>query len=346
MKLKRLVLNGLLMAVSITISVAAVEYGTRLLFPALAPSGQIRFVVGKGDMPNLGPKHMSLRQVKNTGDFNVRVNFNKYGFRDVKDLAESEPEDYFVVGDSLSFGWGVEENERYSDLIQAALKRPVFNLCIPGNIDDFEKLVNYAKEKGAKVKKLIIAISMGHNLANYEDKARAEKDPPGPPGFLHSIKPFLMTNSAFYFLVTSFIHKNEALKNIAIDFGLITPNLEGIAHKAYSPKILKSTALRAARLARQYDTLIVIAPSRALWFGSDEEKKIARRIHREFVARLKELGLKVANIRPAFEAEDDPLKNYFANDGHWSPKGHASAARAIIRQLKPDAARDTKAKPD
>jgi lysophospholipase L1-like esterase len=345
MTLKSLILNVVLIAVSIVVTAAAIEYGTRLMFPALTPSGQLRFVAGKGDMPHLGPKNTTLRQIKNTGDFDVSVSFNKYGFRDSKDLAAGGPEDYFAVGDSLSFGWGVEENERYSDLIQAGIKRPVYNLCIPGGIDQFEKTINFAKKNGAKVKKLIMAISMGHNLGNYDDKAEQkareetiikapkEKELPLLLVLYRPIKGFLVRNSAFYFLVTSFVHKNEGLKKIAVDLGLIKPSLEGIAHKTYSPKDIESTAQRTARLARQYDTLIVIAPSRALWSGTEEEKKTAQRIHREFVARLAEMGLKVADTRPAFEEEDDPLKNYFANDGHWSPKGHAAAARAILRHL-------------
>ncbi|MDA1090648.1 MAG: hypothetical protein O3A85_10095 [Proteobacteria bacterium] len=335
MTLKSLTINVIMIAVSIAVSALAIEFGTRFLYPALAPSGQIRFVAGKGDMPDLGPKNTTLRQIKNTGDFDVSVKFNKYGLRDSKDFAESTPEDYFVVGDSLSFGWGVEENQRYSDLLQAVLKRPVYNLCIPGGFDNFEKTINYAKQHGAKVKKLIMAISMGHNLAIYEDKGKAEDKPPPPTalGFLRSIKPILTSNSAFYFLVTSFIHKNDGLKKFATDWGLITPNLEGIAHKAYSPAVIESTAQRAARLARQYDTLVLIAPSRALWFGTEEEKKTARRIHREFIARLAELGLKVVDVRTTFEKEADPLKNYFVNDGHWSPQGHAAAAKALIKYL-------------
>ena len=60
----------------------------------------------------------------------------------------------------------------------------------------------------------MIAISMAHNLINYEagEETGDEKDPPPSLGYLRSIKPFLRSNSAFYFLVTSYIHKNEYMK--------------------------------------------------------------------------------------------------------------------------------------
>ena len=337
--MKRLALNGLLVAVSLAVSVAGVEYGTRFLFPALTPSGHLRFIEGEGDMSTLGPSNVQFRQIKNTGDFDVQVNFNKYGFRDSKDLATSSPQDYFLVGDSLSFGWGVKESERYSNLFQAALKRKVFNLCIPGDIDQFEKVLNYAEKNGAKVTNLLLAISMAFNLKDYEKNAeekKEEKNQSPSLGIIAFLKPYLMTHSAFYFLVTSFVHKNEMLKNTAVDWGLIRPNLEGIAHHSFSEKIIDSTARRVARLANKYNTTIIIAPSRAVWFGTKEEKRTADRIHQTFVDRLKQLGLRFVDVRPTFEEEGDPMKNYFVNDGHWSPRGHASAARAIFRHMKED----------
>ena len=268
MNLKTVMLNGLLIAVSLVASAAAFEYGTRLMFPALVPSGHLRFVIGTGDVPTLGPRNVKLRQIKNTGDFDVAINFNKYGFRDAKDLAASAPGDYFVVGDSLSFGWGVEEAQRYSDLVQTALKRNVFNLSIPGDIDDFEKVIAYAERNGAKIDRLLLAISMAFNLKNYEKKAEPSAARRRAPGLMTPVKQYLMTHSASYFLVTSFIHKNETLKKKAIELGLIRPNIEGIAHKAFSGEIIESTARRTARLAKKYDTTVVIVHSRALWIGN------------------------------------------------------------------------------
>ena len=334
MKFKSFISNALLVTVSIVATAAAIEYGTRLLYPALVPSGHLRFVKGEGGMPTLGPRNARLRHIKNTGDFDVAVNFNKYGFRDSKILEDSVPGDYFLVGDSLSIGWGVEEGERYSNLVQADMKRKVFNLSAPGDIDGFEVVLNYAKKNGAKITKLLLAVSMAINMKNFEEKA-GEKPAASPrPGIIATLKPILMTNSAFYFLVTSFVHKNKTLAKKAIELGLINPNVEGIAHKPYSRVNIESMTRRAARLAEKYDTTIIIGHSRGLWFGTEEEKKTAWRIHKAVLARFKEMGLKVVDVGKAFGEDDDPQKNYFVNDGHWSPRGHASAARAIIKHLK------------
>ncbi|NQV83530.1 MAG: hypothetical protein HQ494_06885 [Rhodospirillales bacterium] len=304
------------------------------MYPALEPSGHLRFVKGNGEIPTLGPRNTRLRQIKNTGDFDVTVNFNKYGFRDSKNLEDSAPGDYFLVGDSLSIGWGVEEEERYSNLIQAALGRKVFNLSIPGDMDNFEKVLGYAKKNGAKITRLLLAISMSINLKNFEKKAEEKPAPSPRSGIVATLKPILMTHSAFYFLVTSFVHKNEMLKKKAIELGFLNPSIEGVAHLPFSRENINSMTRRAARLAEKYETTIIIGHSRGLWFGTEDEKKTAWRTHKAVIAQFKKIGLKVIDIGQAFSEDDDPQKNYFANDGHWSPKGHASAARAIIKHLK------------
>jgi len=332
MKIKTLLLNGLLVIAAVVVSALFMEFATRMAFPAMAPSGQVQFVAAHDDVPALGPRDTRLRQVKNAGDFDVEVYFNKYGFRDTKDFAKSTPEDFFLVGDSLSFGWGVEETARYSNLVQQAIGRDVYNLCIPGDLDDFANILWWTIRNGAKVNNLMIAISMSFTLKDYENPSETEPAA-RQHGHLISIKNYLMTHSAFYFLVTSFIHKNEALRNIAVDLGLIVPAVEGIAYKPYSEKAIESTARRTQRLAKDYDAVVIIAPSRALWFGSEKEKETADRIHKAFIARLKELGLAVVDVRPDFERGGNPANNYFTNDGHWSPTGHAAAAHAVVRFL-------------
>ena len=66
--------------------------------------------------------------MKNTGDYDVEVTFNELGLRDARSLKASTPDSIVVVGDSFAFGWGVEERQRFSNLLQERLARPVFNV--------------------------------------------------------------------------------------------------------------------------------------------------------------------------------------------------------------------------
>lgn len=333
MRMKSYLMALLLIVLSIGLSVLAAEYGTRILFPALTPSGQIRFITGTGDEPTLGPKNTQFRQVKNSGDYDVSVQFNMYGLRDNKGLSGAKSSDFFVVGDSLMFGWGVEEGERLSDVLQNLIKRPVYNLAIPADIDGYEKLIEYAKRNGSEVRNIILVISEETNLQDYEYNQTPETHYKNRNYLLLSVKEFLMTRSAFYFLVTSFIHKNPVLKDLAIRYGLIIPNLEGVAQRPYSRQVLVSSADRTAKLAGKYQTIVAVAPSRALWYGEEKDKVVARRIHSEFIQLLHKRNLTVIDFRETFEKDGAPLQYFFKNDGHWNPAGHAASAEAVAKQI-------------
>ncbi len=125
------------------------EVGIWVFLPKFDPSGAVRFHVNADRVP-LGPANETLRQWKNTGDYDVTFRFNGYGLRDEKDLALSTKDDYFVVGDSFSLGWGVEENERYSNRLEPLLSHRVYNVSAPGGFDSYERLIWYAISKGAK----------------------------------------------------------------------------------------------------------------------------------------------------------------------------------------------------
>lgn len=284
-------------------------------------------------MPTLGPKNTQLRQVKNTGDFDVSIRFNKYGLRDAKGLDQAKPSDYFLVGDSLMFGWGVEENQRLSEVLQGRIQTPVFNLGIPADIDGYRKLIDYANGFGARVKNLVLVISEETNLKDYEkNQAPVPRNRKGF-GLFQPIKSYLMTHSALYFLITSFIHKSPMLKDIAVSIGLIVPNLEGIAQRPYVRKVLVSSANRTAKLAENFQTIIAVAPSRAIWHGSDRDKAVADRIHSELIQLLRERGLSVIDLKEIFEMDGKPLQHFFKNDGHWNPNGHAAAAEAVAKSI-------------
>jgi hypothetical protein len=79
---------------------------------------------------------------------------------------------------------------------------------------------------------------------------------------------------------------------------------------------------------------VLIIPSRALWTGSEDGRATARRVHAAFLDALSREGIHVIDLRPAFEAEGAPLSYHFANDGHWSPKGHARAADVLAQGLR------------
>lgn len=332
-------LRGLSVSVvllAIAVSGLAAEFAVRLAQPELNPARHLRFEKPKNGLPTLGPRNTEQRQIKNTGDFNVIIRFNKYGLRDSKDLATATTADLFLVGDSFTFGWGVKENERISERLQTLDGRRVFNLSIPTGLNGYEKLLDYAAANGAKVKNVIIAVSMETDLGLYDKPSTPKNAASAPSGGTGNILPwlkgYLTEKSALYVLTTTLIHRAPALKAMAISAGFLTPNLEGIRKYEFSQQVIESSARRLQEIAARFNTTVVVLPSRALWAGS--RQTVERRRHGAFVERILELGLDVIDLRTAFEAGGNPLGYHFANDPHWTPRGHSLAAEALAAHFK------------
>ena len=328
MLVARILVLGLAFAAAAVIA----EYSVRLAQPEINPAYHLRFVKGGGDLPPLGQRNSVHRQIKNTGDFDVTVRFNGHGLRDSKDLAEATGEDVVLVGDSFTFGWGVEEEERLTERLEQRIGRRVFNISVPADVDGYERLIAYAEENGATVGTLIVALSMETDIAVYEKRKPVPSTTKAPAaGGLKQVKEYLMGHSALYFLVTTLVHRTAWLKDLAVRAGLLVPNLEGVHQYRSSPKAMDSTVGYLARLAKRYPTTVLVIPSRALWHGSGTGGEERR--HGALVERLAAAGLDFIDLRPVFEAGGRPLQFHFRNDGHWNPAGHAKAAEALAGRL-------------
>ena len=324
----RKLLTALLFVTSAGLSLVAMEVLVRVLEPRHDPAGSVAFHYND-DHLYLGRKNTTGRQWRASGEYDVTVAFNDHGFRDAKDLRRSIADSLFVVGDSYSFGWGVEAEQRYSNLLQEMTGREVYNISIPTSIQGYARLVGYARERGATVANLIVGICMENDLKDYD----APRPPPPEASRLKRVKQYLKRRTALYSIVSGAVHGNARLTELAVYLGLIGWDGKWQRPSAVSEAVLASSAAQTAALvagsgARQAAVLVI--PSRTLWLG--DERAVARSVHDDFVSRLRELDLTVVDLRPAFEAEGRPLAYHFRFDGHWNPAGHRLAAETLYAQ--------------
>lgn len=305
----------------------------RIFLPLYNPSGRIAFYSNEEGL-YLGEKNSVLRQWKNTGDFDVSVRINRFGFRDEKNLQSSTEKDWFVVGDSFSFGWGIEESDRYSNLLERMLHVRVFNICVPGDFETYEKLIHYAEKNGAIIKNLIIGVCMENDLHNYTPAKEPDTSitPISHSRKLAAIKQWLTSHCALYNAVGYIVHQNNLLRKVAVHLGFVIENFDGLNRNTFSPEILLSSSKKLAEIAKNYNTLIVIISSRGLWLSSTQETE--RKVHDTFIQKLKEFNLKVIDLQPFFEEGGNPLGYHFKNDGHWNQSGHLKAAQVIEKFIE------------
>jgi len=325
--MRGLLVKLMLAAISTVVSVLLMEYLVRWILPVYDPPGMISFAYENG-VP-LAPKNFVGRQWKNTEDYDVSVRINSYGFRDNKDLSESTGEDLFVVGDSFSFGHGVEECERYSNLLETLLGKRVYNISIPTNIDGYDRLLAYAEEQGATVQNLLIGICMENDIRDYEAGEMPRS------GCFWGAKVYLTGHSAAYNALTAIIHQNAHLERVASRMKLVAEDPIRSGTRFPSKVAIESSVKRLKTLQEHHQigkVTIVIIPSRGLWLG--DERQMHAKVHEEFVGGLLANGFKVIDLRGTFEKEGAPLQYHFKNDPHWNAQGHLQAAEAIFRYLK------------
>jgi hypothetical protein len=305
-----------------------VEGAARVAAPAYNPSGRVAFTVLPDGTP-IGPRSVSRRLVKNSGGYNVEVRFNSLGFRESKSLQVSGADSIFVVGDSFGFGWGVEEPLRFSNVLEDRLGRLVFNISTAEvDFDGYDHLLQYAEENGARIGTLIVGVCMENDLREYGPAGPAQMEQAPMPG----VKTVLAEHSAIYGLATVLVHRTPWLQRAATRAGLLIPDLPAVAESEPDDAV-RSSAARLRRLVGGRRSVILIVPSRALWAGSDANRRRAARTHDAFVRLLRQAGLRVVDVRAAFERQGEPLTLHFANDRHWTAAGHRIAADALARTL-------------
>ena len=325
-----------LLAVSTVTSFALLEIAVRVMFPFYNPQGphQIPFHVNDDGVP-LGPENQTVRQRSPQGDYNLLVSFNRFGFRDSQDLISAASTDWFVVGDSFGLGWGVEETNRFSNLLESMAKIRVFNICVPGDIAAYIKLVDYAqKSSGVGISNLVVSICMENDLRDYY-RANPSASPPSKRSKKEALRAFLKSHSAVYLLLATELQQTEALHRFFQAIGVARrEDSEYQMHfnRFDKPAIQYSVDLLNKLASGRNRVVVLIIPARGLWIGKHREAEA--KVHDLFVSEVqKNQNIEVIDMRPVFEATGDPMQFHFKHDGHWNATGHQMGAKYLAEQI-------------
>ncbi len=335
-RLRSLAAKLLLLGCSLLVCLVLLEFGVRWFFPYFNPSAQVPFkLVAKGLA--LGPAGQTVRMATPKGDYNSVLHFNEDGFRDSKPLREATESDWYALGDSYTMGWGVEEEERFSNRLDQAFRSNniparVFSIALPENIIGYGRLLRYAESRGAKVRRMVVGICMENDLRDYSD-GRGAWDLIEVPrsSTKEAVRDWLKSHSALYIAASYGLQRIPVTRGLLQKVGIARSIDELTGHNEWDEKVLKSTRDELMKLVAGREVVIVIVPSRNLWHGAHIETE--RRIHESFIGMLRESGLTVVDPRPAMEAAGDPLGCYFKTDPHWNARGHAIAGSALFEAI-------------
>jgi hypothetical protein len=323
----------LFLAASCLLALLALEFSIRQFLPSYDPRNQVMCRRNDEGLM-LGIPLANIRQGVPKGDFFISISFNRYGFYDPKDLAQSSTNDIFVVGDSQTFGWGVEESNRFSTLLETSLGVPIYNIAMVNNdFRGYGQLVAFAQRHGAQIRNLIIGVCMENDLQDY---AKAEDALLARPPACRSLKRRLAEwgsrHSALWGCSSFTLQKIGVFRQLFEWVGVARSVEQLTRRNQDNSRILEVSRDELLKLAAPFNTVILVIPSRALWYGKN--RAVEEKVHTGFTQLIRSAGLKVVDMKPVFEASGDPLHCYHAHDPHWTAKAHGLAANALVAALR------------
>jgi hypothetical protein len=282
---------------------------------------------------------------QNNGDFRVRIRTNDFNLRDDEPLAAADGR-IWIIGDSMAFGWGVERNETYTQVIGDTLGIPTYNIASPGtDVCGYQALWGRMPST-VRPRAVVMGLILENDMEMYDcaEQARLanEPSPSAPPpswwtfGNWTEFKWRLTGVSALYNFLAVTVKRMGVVEEALVEMGLLAR--EHVEEDRFSAArmdaVVESTANAVADMRKlvPHDVpfVVLIAPAR---FEIRDGSPFFHELRLKTVAALKQRGIDVVDPFAEFAAAGF-APTHFAHDGHWSKVGHAVAGKAIAQWFR------------
>jgi len=323
--------------------IAVGEVGLRVIFPHWQDFYSGRFIQteripGRSGIA-IGRPGFDGHFAQNNGDFRVSIRINEIGLRNPDPVASADDR-IWVIGDSMAFGWGVEQPEMYSSVIAKQSGAPTYNIASPGtDVCGYQSLAA-RMPKSVTPKAVIVGLILENDISDYDcrkiaSSARpdAAPAPAAPSADLMNVKMALTRQSALYNFVAVAVKRAAPLVAALKSFGLIK---EEHAYKLTFDKsridgLAASTADELVNLKRMFAEhvpfAVLIAPAR---FEIRDNDPLYQELRLKVAELLVARGIDVIDPYPEFK-QAGFRPTHFTHDGHWSALGHEIAGKAAAK---------------
>ena len=281
---------------------------------------------------------------QNNGDFRHSIRINADGLRNDEPTSAAHGR-IWVVGDSMTFGWGVAREHGFSEVLARELNEKTYNVAAPGaNVCGYQTLVS-RMPGDARPKAVVLGLVLENDVFPRYDCS----SPPllGDPGLttgrpdslaslLGWVKRWLTAKSAIYNVAVPAIKRIEALNALLIRVGLIKPEhgYKRFFEENQIGDVVRETAREIDGVRKLLPAgsplVVLLIPAR---FEIKNDDPIYRRMRLEMRDELTRLAIPSVDVFDDFKVAGF-APTHFAHDGHWSPKGHEIAGRALTRWFK------------
>ncbi len=354
---KKILVNLCVFSLFIILNLTLFEIGVRV-YEKTAPAKNVLVEANNETIYSTKP---NLNLTVEEEEFSYTVKTNSEGFRD-KDFSAQNIKNglIFSVGDSMTFGQGVELEETFSNILEKELALPVFNLGVNGftTFQEYRLFEKYFKKYPPNT--VILNIYFGNDIAENSgiinrtiDKRPVQKNRHDATTF-EKIKTFFRETLGLH----SYMFFAQRFDNLMIKLNFKAP----LRLNTFTIKLFDQTSLDDKELIMGYEktfnyilkfkelaqknnvNLLVVLMSPRFQVRDSEWKNAQNKY--EFGGRVLVRDLPNKQFRQFFEKESikyidlyEPFKAasdgtlYYNYDGHWTAKGHRLAANEILKAL-------------
>lgn len=311
----------------LVILLGASEIVARFIFPQWAPATAERVNLWHYDSL-LGWAHRPGQTTTFVHqDFSAEVNINSVGLRDREYTAErSDKKRMLVLGDSFGWGFGVETDEVFSEVLERRYPDwEIINASVSGYSTDQEYL--YLRERGMRYAPDVVVVLFYQNdlVGNARDEIYWHNKPyfrldnytltqfniPVPPATLGQ------RLDRFFYGKTYLLAKLYRMVELVRQGGTLKSEASWSVNTDLTFRLLKAMN----RLSRQHDAKLVVV--------SIPMGKGLRSHLKAFCLRN---NIRYLSLDEAFESAQTPYT--FAHNEHWNSTGHVIAADAVEQYLE------------
>jgi lysophospholipase L1-like esterase len=291
--------------------------------------------------PLLGWAHEPGQEgIFETPQFRTVVRINDNGLRDRPHSynRQNDIERIVVLGDSFAWGYGVEESERFSQLLEKSLDVEVINAGVSGYSTDQELL--WYKNEGIKYETDLVIVELAGNDVSdnerqlvstvyYKPKFVLEEDQLVPTNypvpktsaqgkFIYALS---QRSALVYFLVQRYFDLLSLYRNAKVDSHHTNSPVHGISAEREDFKLTIALLDEIRNIAKSRKAKFMIVATDRWWDSPSSET------YPDFINALRTEGFLVLDVEsmPGF----DPEVMLIPNDGHWNQAGHKFVADEI-----------------
>ena len=275
-----------------------------------------------------------------TTQFRTNVRINENGLRDHEHPYErqNDSERVLVLGDSFAWGYGVEETERFSQLLEDALDVEVINAGVSGYSTDQELL--WYQNEGIKYETdLVILVVAGNDVGDnerqlvntiyYKPKFVIEDGQlvltgypvpkTSPQGkFIYALS---QRSALTYFLVQRYFDLLSMYGKIKVNSDQADTPAPGMNSEREPFKLTIALIKEMRNTAESKGAKFMIVATDRWWNYSSVET------YNDFITTMQNEGFLVLDVEsmPGF----DPEEMLIPDDGHWNESGNEFVAENL-----------------